>query len=126
MRLLAIDAETRADRWDARAYPVFQRSCMLAGGAARCAMSWFRRNDRTNDLPGRLRRARNEAYLRGAQEAKIFRLTTGGVYQREQALDWLDNAIEDGRGELEAQHALEREVEAWDMSCRIMFWVMLA
>jgi len=56
----------------------------------------------------------------------MFRLATAGRYQRPQALDWLDTVIEEGRTELEAQHALEREVEAWDMSCRIMFWVTLA
>ena len=73
-----------------------------------------------------MKRARNEAYLRGAQEAKMFRLAVGGSYQRQQALDWLDTVIEEGRAELEDQHALDREVEAWDMSCRIMFWVTLA
>jgi hypothetical protein len=56
----------------------------------------------------------------------MFRLATGGVCQRQQALDWLNTAIEDGRADLEAQHALEREIDRWDMSCRIMFWVMLA
>jgi hypothetical protein len=89
-------------------------------------MFWFRRNDRTDDLSGRMTRARDEAYLRGGHEGKMFRLATGGSYQRQQALDWLDTVIEEGRAELEAQHALDREVEAWDMSCRIMFWVMLA
>jgi hypothetical protein len=89
-------------------------------------MFWFRRNDRTDDLLGRMARARDEAYLRGAHEGKMFRLATAGRYQRPQALDWLDTVIEEGRTELEAQHALEREVEAWDMSCRIMFWVTLA
>jgi len=89
-------------------------------------MFWFRRNERANDLSGRMTRARSEAYFRGSHEAKVFRLATGGVYQRQQALDWLTNAIEDGRSELEAQHALDCEIEAWDMSCRIMFWVILA
>jgi hypothetical protein len=86
----------------------------------------FRRKDRTDDLAGRMARAREEAYLRGAHEGKMFRLATGRSYQRQQALDWLDTVIEEGRAELEAQHALGREVEAWDMSCRIMFWVTLA
>ena len=71
-------------------------------------------------------RARNEAYLSGACEAKMFRLATGDIYQKQQALDWLNTAIDDGRAQLEAQHALEREIERWDISCRIMFWVMLA
>lgn len=106
--------------------PVLHRSCDTPGVAAPCAMFWFRRNDRTDDISGRMARARDEAYLRGEHEGKMFRLATGGSYQRQQALDWLDTVIEDGRAELEAQHALEREVEAWDISCRIMFWVILA
>jgi hypothetical protein len=71
-------------------------------------------------------RSRNEGYVRGAHEAKLFRLVMTGAYQRQQALDWLITAVDDGRAELEAQHALESEVEAWEMSCRIMFWVILA
>lgn len=85
----------------------------------------FRRNDRTYNLSGRMTRARNEAYLRGAHEAKVFRLVTGNAYRRDQALDWLNNAVQEGRSELETQHALGYEIEAWDMSCRIMFWVTL-
>jgi hypothetical protein len=53
-------------------------------------------------------------------------LPPGGIYQKQQALDWLNTAIDAGRAQLEAQHALEREIERWDISCRIMFWVMLA
>jgi hypothetical protein len=52
-------------------------------------------------------------------------LAVGKVFEREQALDWLTTAIDDGRAELEAQHALEREIEAWDMSCRIAFMVAI-
>jgi hypothetical protein len=74
-----------------------------------------------------MQRARNEGYVRGAQEARLFRLAMAPPFQREQAArDWLNTAIDDGRAELEAQHALEREVDAWDMSCRIMFMVQIS
>jgi hypothetical protein len=88
-------------------------------------MFWFRRSDRANDLSARMKRAREEAYLRGSREAMMFKLATRGAYQRQQMFEWLDTVIDDGRAELEAQHALEREIEAWDMSCRIMFLVTL-
>jgi hypothetical protein len=87
--------------------------------------AWFRSKDRPDSLSGRLARSRNEGYARGGHEAKLCRLATGSTIDRKQALDWLNTVIEEGRVELEAQHALEREVEAWDMSCRIMFWVTL-
>ena len=80
---------------------------------------------KANTFQARMQRARNEGYSRGAREAKLFRLVVGKVFERELALDWLSTAIDDGRRELDAQHALEREVEAWDMSCRIAFMVAI-
>jgi hypothetical protein len=61
-----------------------------------------------------------------AREATLFRLSMAGAFQREQVQDWLNTAVDDGRAELQAQHALEREVDAWDMSCRIMFMVRIS
>jgi hypothetical protein len=81
--------------------------------------------DRPNTFSGRLARSRSEGYARGAYEAKLFRLAVVGRFQHHLAVDWLNTAVEDGRAELEAQHALEREIEAWDMSCRIMFMVLV-
>ena len=85
----------------------------------------FRRGQ-ADTFRARMQRARNEGYSRGAREAKLFKLAVGKVFEREQALDWLSTAIVEGRAELEAQHALEREIEAWDMSCRIAFMVEIA
>lgn len=73
-----------------------------------------------------MKQARSDAYSRGFLEAKLFKLAVGGVFEREQALDWLSTVIDEGRAELEAQHALERKIEAWDMSCRIAFMVAIA
>ena len=81
---------------------------------------------RAHTFEARMQRARNEGYSRGSREAKLFRLALSRAFEREQALDWLTTVIDDGRAELEAQHALDREIEAWDMSCRIAFMVAIA
>jgi hypothetical protein len=81
---------------------------------------------RTDTFQARVKRARDDAYSRGALEGKLFRLAVGKDFDRKQVLDWLNTVINDGRAELEDQHALEREVEAWDMSCRIAFMVEIA
>jgi myo-inositol catabolism protein IolC len=74
----------------------------------------------------RMQRARSEGYARGANEAELFKGAVGKViFERQQAMEWLNNAIEDGRAELESQHAWESEIEAWDMSCRIAFLVAI-
>jgi hypothetical protein len=78
---------------------------------------------RADTFVSRMERVRNDAYSRGTFEGKVFKLAVGRDFQREQALDWLSTVIDEGREDLEAQHALEREVEAWDMSCRIAFLV---
>jgi hypothetical protein len=73
-----------------------------------------------------MKRARNEGHLRGSLEAKLFKLAVGDSFKHEQALDWLHTIIEEGCAELSDQRASEREVEAWDMSCRIAFFVEIA
>jgi hypothetical protein len=81
---------------------------------------------RAHTFEARMQRARNEGYASGAREAKLFKIAMGKVgFEREQALDWLNTAIYKGRSELQSQHALEREIEAWDMSCRIAFLVAI-
>ena len=81
---------------------------------------------RFDTFPSRMKRARNEGYSRGFLEGKLFTLAVGDGFRRDQALDWLNTVIEEGREELESQHASERVVEAWDMSCRIAFSLEIA
>jgi hypothetical protein len=79
--------------------------------------------DRADTFLSRMKRARDEGYSCGSREAKLFMLAVGKAFTREQAIDWLDSTIDEGRVDLECQHATEREVEAWDMSSRIAFLV---
>jgi hypothetical protein len=84
------------------------------------------RPDRAHTFEARMQRARNDGFATGAGEAQIFKIAMGKVvFEREQALDWLNAAIRKGRSELQSQHAFEREIEAWDMSCRIAFLVAI-
>ena len=84
------------------------------------------KTDRADTFIDRMERARSDGYSRGEHQARVLKLALGKDFQPEQAVDWINTAIDDGRSELQAQHAREREVEAWDMSCRIMFMVMIA
>lgn len=70
-----------------------------------------------------MERARNEGFSRGSREGKLFKLAVSKVFDRQQALDWIDAVTEEGRADLADQHAWEREIEAWDMTCRIAFLV---
>jgi hypothetical protein len=69
----------------------------------------------------RMRRARKDGVLCGRREAKLFRLAVGTAAERAEAIDWLNNAVSKGRAELEARRAVEHEVEARDMACRVAF-----
>jgi hypothetical protein len=55
-----------------------------------------------------LSRIECEGYARGAGEARLFRLAVDKGFQQQQALDWIGTAIDEGRVDLEAQHALEQ------------------
>jgi hypothetical protein len=83
-----------------------------------------RKPARLDTLEARIQRAKREGFACGSREAKLFRLAIGKVgFVRERALEWLNTVVDEGRAELGAQRALEREIEEWDMSCRIAFLV---
>jgi hypothetical protein len=84
-----------------------------------------RTSARLDTFAARIRRSKSEGFACGAREGKLFRLAVGKS-AGDQVYGWLNAAIDEGRAELEAQHALEREIEAWDMSCRIAFLVQIA
>src|SRR5271167_1437040 len=83
----------------------------------------FRSTEASSYL-ARLEKMREEGYTRGAHEARMFLLAAGKYYQPPQAHAWINNAIEGGRRELQAQRALEREIATWDLTCRTMFLLM--
>jgi hypothetical protein len=83
------------------------------------------RPDRIDSREARLQRARDRGYASGTSEARLFKSSVGKGYGRSQALDWLCEAVAVGRTDLSSQHAQEREIDAWDMSCRIAFMVAI-
>lgn len=78
----------------------------------------FFRSSRADTLSARIERTRDDGYFRGFAEGKLFRLAVGETFERWQALDWLDNVVEEGRTDLIDQHA--------NLSCRIAFLLEIA
>ena len=77
---------------------------------------------RQDTYQGRLDRMGEAGRRRGSAEAKLFMLALGRTkFQPHQVHDWLSKVVAEGRAELEAQHATDREIETWDVSCRMMF-----
>jgi hypothetical protein len=77
-------------------------------------------------VAARLERARQSGYAAGGREAKLMSLSLGKRFERSQAIDWLNTVVAQGRADLRAQRAVDREIEVWDMSCRIMFMVTVS
>jgi hypothetical protein len=70
---------------------------------------------RADTYQARMKRARADAYSRGFLEANLFKLAVDKDFEPAQARDWMNAVIDDARAELEGQHALEREIEVWDV-----------
>jgi hypothetical protein len=83
----------------------------------------FRSTEASSYL-ARFEKMREEGYARDTHEARMFLLAAGKYYQPPQAHDWINKAIEEGRRELQARRALEREIATWDLACRTMFLLM--
>jgi hypothetical protein len=77
-------------------------------------------------LTGRLERARQSGYADGVREVKLMLLALGKPFELNQAMGWLNTVVEEGRADLRVQRAIDREIEAWEMSCRIMFLVTIS
>jgi hypothetical protein len=80
---------------------------------------------RISSLEASLQQARNRGYASGAFEARLFKSAVGKGYGRAQALAWLGGAVAVGRTDLASKRAQEREIDAWDLSCRIAFMVAI-
>jgi hypothetical protein len=77
-------------------------------------------------LTARLGRARQSGYADGGREAKSMLLALGKWFEQSQAIGWLNTVVEEGRADLLAQRAIDREIDARDLSCRIMFLVTIS
>jgi hypothetical protein len=84
------------------------------------------RQSSDGSLAARLERARQSGYAHGGREAKLMLLALGKRFEQSQAIGWLNTVVEEGRADLLAQRAIDREIDAWDLSCRIMFLVTIS
>jgi hypothetical protein len=76
-------------------------------------------------LAARMKRARQSGYADGDREAELMLLALGKQFEHSKAIGWLNIAVEKGRSRLSMQR-IDREIDAWEMSCRIMFLVKIS
>jgi hypothetical protein len=80
------------------------------------------RPNRGETYVARLQRMREEGHATGSAEGKLFLRAFGKTkFQPHEVHDWLSRVVVKGRADLAAQHALDPEIEAWDMACRVAF-----
>jgi hypothetical protein len=76
-------------------------------------------------LSARMDRARQSGYADGDREAGLMLSAFGRQFEQAQAVGWLNTAIDKGRAAKSMLRVIDREIDAWDMSCRIMFMVTI-
>jgi hypothetical protein len=80
------------------------------------------RSNRSSVCVARLNRMREEGHARGSAEGRLFLRALGKTkFSPHEVHDWLSRVVAEGRAELEAENAVDREIEAWDMACRVAF-----
>jgi hypothetical protein len=77
-------------------------------------------------LTARIERARQSGYADGYREAGLMLMALGKQFEHSKAIGWLNIAVEKGRSRLSVQRTIDREIDAWEMSCRIMFLVTIS
>ena len=68
---------------------------------------------------------RREGHARGASEAKFAAVALGDGVSRDQAAAWINGAIDERSEELRRAGASDKDIEAWDWACRIMFMLKI-
>jgi len=72
-----------------------------------------------------MERAQESGYTDGGREARLMLVALGKQFERSKAIGWLNTAVEKGRTDKLLQRAIDPEIDAWEMSCRIMFVVTI-
>jgi hypothetical protein len=85
---------------------------------ARCSLSSRAVDCEKGMMKQKIRRAGNAL---GAREAKLAAASLGNPITHDQAVAWVNGAIDRRSGELRVAGASAKDIEAWDWACRIMF-----
>jgi hypothetical protein len=68
---------------------------------------------------------RRVGHAHGAREAKLIAATFGDRITRDKAVTWINGAIAERSDELRPAGTTDKDIEAWDWACRIMFMLKI-